>query len=268
MGAAPALVSLVCWDPAVEPDRAALLEKGGFTLNRHDVMPGSKLITHIRLTQPAAVVIDLDKLPSHGREVATALRNTKSTRMIPIVLLGGEPEKVERMRTFLPDAFYGAWKQALALVTRAVKQGPAKAAGKLAVPVAMMDRGSGRPVLEKLGVKAGMKLAVMAAPESFVALLNGIPYVSRPGKNTQLTVCFIRSRLELEREMEFLALYPPLWIAFPKQSGALRADFNENDVRELGLATGLVDNKICRIDDDWSGIRFAARRAPAAAKRA
>ena len=57
--------------------------------------------------------------------------------------------------------------------------------------------------------------------------------------------------------MDFMALQPPLWIAFPKQTGRFKADLTQHDVRALATAAGLVDNKVCAIDGGWSAIRFA-----------
>ena len=245
-------VRLVCWDREREAKHRASAQAAGFEVDEADVPP-SKLITHIRLTQPDAVVIDLDRLPSHGRTVAVLLRTTKSTRAIPLVFAGGEEAKVARVRSDLPDAVFGPWARVPALIREAIrKQSPAPS-----VPPKYMEQFHGAPLEKKLGLVEGT--AVVGAPESFLERI-GIPVDPRVSKKTKLAIWFIRSRAELEREMEFMALHPPLWIAFPKQSSTLRTDFNQHDVRRAASVAGLVDNKVCAIDDDWSAIRFAQRR--------
>jgi hypothetical protein len=78
-------------------------------------------------------------------------------------------------------------------------------------------------------------------------------------------VAFVRSRSELERGLDAwrAALDPAggLWIAWPKQSSGVDTDLSDGAVREAGLATGLVDNKVCAIDATWSGLRFVVRVA-------
>ena len=78
-----------------------------------------------------------------------------------------------------------------------------------------------------------------------------------------MVVAFFVHREELERRLPALraALAPAggLWIAWPKRASGLQADLGERDVRELGLAAGLVDNKVCAIDAAWSGLRLVYR---------
>ena len=240
---------LVCWDAAREPERRRVLEAAGLTVDDAIVEP-SKLVAHIRLTLPAVVVIDLERLPSHGRAVAVVLRTTKSTRTIPIVFLGGAEDKVARVRADIPDAICGPWEQAAALIAGA------KAGTAPVVP--HMKQWTASPIEKKLGLSGG-PVAVIGAPESF-ELGGVVPVEPRVTSKTKLAIWFVRSRFELEREIEFMALHPPLWIAFPKQSGLVKSDFTQHDVRAVAAAAGLVDNKVCAIDNDWSAIRFARRK--------
>jgi hypothetical protein len=77
-------------------------------------------------------------------------------------------------------------------------------------------------------------------------------------------LAFVSSRSALERGLERwpAALHPAggLWIAWPKQSSGAATDLSDRSVREAGLATGLVDNKVCAIDATWSALRFVVRR--------
>jgi hypothetical protein len=90
---------------------------------------------------------------------------------------------------------------------------------------------------------------------------------TRAGRGADVIVFFTRKRAELERRLDTLAqaLDPAggLWIAWPKGSSALETDLTENTVRDVGLPRfdrSLVDNKVCAIDDDWSGLRLVVRK--------
>jgi hypothetical protein len=243
------VLRLVCWNLEQERGHRLTLESAGYHVDPVPVS-SAKLITHIRLTQPAAVVIDLDRLASHGMAVGIMLRTTKSTRTIPLVFLGGDPEKVARIRMELPDAAFGSWAEAPAVIRSA-------GSGRV-IPAKPMARFAGRPLEKKLGLKTGMRVAIIGAPESF-RLKTEVVIEPRAGRNTELVICFIRSRAELEREMAYLALHPPLWVGFPKQSAGA-SDFNQHDVRRIAKEYGLTDNKVCAIDRTWSAIRFAIGR--------
>jgi hypothetical protein len=246
-------VRLVCWNPEQESERRAMLESAGFEIDEA-VVVSAKLVTHIRITQPDAVVVDLDRLPSHGRTIAAVLRNTKSTRAIPLVFAGGEPSKVARVQSELPDATYGPWTKIKSLVNAALRkrlQAPVLPPGPMASHNASLEK--------KLGLAGATAVVAVGAPESFVERI-GLPVEPRITSGTKLAIWFIRSRVELEHEIEFMALHPPLWVAFPKQTGRFKADFTQHDVRRLASEAGLVDNKVCAIDEDWSAIRFARRK--------
>ena len=125
----------------------------------------------------------------------------------------------------------------------------------------------GTPLPRKLGIKAGARVALVGAPEGFDRTLGELPEgvsVRRRvrGPLDVAVACFIRRR-ELERRLEALkaALEPSggLWIAWPKRSSGVASDLTEDVVRDLALAAGLVDNKVCAIDETWSGLRLVYR---------
>jgi hypothetical protein len=128
---------------------------------------------------------------------------------------------------------------------------------------------SGTPLARKLGIKAGAVLALIEAPEGFDSTLGELPggvAVRRAARGKlDVIVAFFVERAKLERRLPALrsALAPAggLWIAWPKRSSGVATDLTENVVRELGLGTGLVDNKVCAIDHTWSGLRFVYRLA-------
>lgn len=127
---------------------------------------------------------------------------------------------------------------------------------------------SGTPLPRKLGLTAEQRVAVLGAPAGFIDLLGELPpgielRNSARGK-LDLAILFTRRRRELERRIDALgrAIHPDggLWIAWPKRSSGVTTDMTEDVVRELALPLGLVDNKVCAIDETWSGLRVVWRR--------
>ena len=123
---------------------------------------------------------------------------------------------------------------------------------------------SGTPLAKKLGIRSGARVALVRAPEGFERALEPMPDGAR--LRQQDVVLFFATRLaELERRFDPLARAicsaGGLWIAWPKKTAGVATDLRENLVRDVGLAHGLVDNKVCAVDDTWSGLRFVYRLA-------
>lgn len=127
---------------------------------------------------------------------------------------------------------------------------------------------SGTPLVRKLGIKAEARLGLIGAPEGFDETLGELPVGVRPrrrlgGQPFDVIVAFFARRAELERRLPVLtgALDPAggLWIAWPKRASGVPTDVTEDVVRRLGLAAGLVDNKVCAVDQVWSGLRLVYR---------
>jgi hypothetical protein len=140
---------------------------------------------------------------------------------------------------------------------------------------------SGTPLPKKLGIKAGMTVALVGAPAGFAETLGALPEGAklrsgargRPG----LVIWFVNSAAELGWEIRRISGFAagvPLWIAWRKKAsrtagtskvsraaGPGFAGPSENEVRNAGLAAGLVDYKVCAIDAAWSGLLFAPRRS-------
>jgi hypothetical protein len=128
---------------------------------------------------------------------------------------------------------------------------------------------SGTPLAKKLGIKPGSAVAMINAPPNFEALLEGLPRgVALARKLTSQTILdviilFAASAKELHHGFpacqKRLCTAGGLWLSWPKQASGIETDLNEGIVRNFGLASGLVDNKVCAIDDSWSGLRFVVR---------
>ncbi len=128
---------------------------------------------------------------------------------------------------------------------------------------------SGKPLVEKLGLKAGFRARIIKAPDQYWALLGPLPtsvtFVDDDTPNLDLD--FIHSFTT--RQDDLAATFPAgqsqigqrgmIWISWPKAAAKTGTDLTENFVRAIGLRTGLVDVKVCAIDDRWSGLKFVRR---------
>jgi hypothetical protein len=126
---------------------------------------------------------------------------------------------------------------------------------------------SGTPLAKKLGIKEGARVAFLEAPKGFddtvAPLPGGVEVTREPGPGLDVVVFFTRARGALEERIEELraAIAPAggLWVAWPKRSSGVETDMTEDVVREVALPLGLVDNKVCAIDETWSGLRLVIR---------
>jgi len=129
---------------------------------------------------------------------------------------------------------------------------------------------SGTPLPAKLGIGEGDELAIIGAPERFEDVLGELPDVASlhtdlaDDARYDVIVAFVTQRAELEDELPRLrARMAPacgLWIAWPKRAAGVPTDVTDDVVREVALPTGLVDNKVCAIDQTWTGLRLVIRR--------
>lgn len=257
-----ARISLIHWKEEEAAPRIEQLRKAGHEVDYQELTP--QLLRDWRSKPPQAFVIDLSRLPSHGLEVALALRVSKATRMIPLVFVEGEKEKVARVQRHLPDATYTTWSRIQGALRSAIKQPPP---AQPTVPSSVLAGYSGTPLPKKLGIKAGATIVLLNAPKDFDRTLGQLPdgakITRRIGKRNDLTLWFVKSRKDLEsgivQRVEQIGA-DGLWIAWPKQTSGMKTDVTQALVREIGLANGLVDFKICAIDETWSGLKFSLRR--------
>lgn len=120
---------------------------------------------------------------------------------------------------------------------------------------------------KKLGIKEGFRVALVGEPQGFRRELAGLPdgvrFVTSVQASLDVIVYFVKSQLELTQNFTPLAsrLAPAgmLWIAWPKKASGMISDLSDNSVREIGLAAGLVDVKVCAVNEIWSGLKFVIR---------
>lgn len=256
-------VRLVCWNAGLADERRGRLEGTGWEIDASAFQP-SGFVGQLKQQMPDVVLIDLERLPSHGREVATAIRNSPSLRHLPLVFAGGAPEKVEVIRASLPDAVYCEWKS----VEKSLKQALRHRSAVPVRPPSHMERYAGSPLVRKLGFKPEMRVATLGLFEEIEGELKEVPEGLRfePAIHlgTDLVLCVLRSADEMATVLEQLSVQLPprasFWIIHPKQSGGIRSDFNQNDVRASALRAGFVDYKVCAVNADWSGLKFSYPR--------
>jgi hypothetical protein len=256
------LVRLVSWNADAGREHARALRKAGFTVNAAPLRT-SGLIGQFRNHPPAVILIDLDRLPSHGRAVAIVVRSGKSTRHIPIVFAGGAEDKVKTARDQAPWGIFTPWPLVAGALKKALKNRGMSGSGK-----SYMQHYTGSSLVKKLGFKANMRTALLGAPEDFEDQLgdlpDGVEFETKMSPQTKLVIWFVRSLRELGDETDYLIARLPegasLWIVYPKRTSRFKVDFTQYDVRAIGLAAGLVDYKICAVDSDWTGLKFARKK--------
>ena len=238
------------------------VEAAGYAIGREPVT-GPEDLKRIARQPPRAVVIDLDRAPARGRDIALALRQRVATRRIPIVFVASDRAVFTRLKALPletmhagPEDVVTALASALAMPPSGVAPAPSATAGY-----------SGTPLPRKLGIKPGMRVVLVKPPDGFAGILEPLPpdvllrTTNRGARD--VTLWFTRSRRELERGMTRMTQNlgdGRLWIVWPKKTSPLAADHTGEDVRRVGLAAGLVDFKVCAVDEDWSGLAFVRRR--------
>jgi CheY-like chemotaxis protein len=211
-----------------------------------------------RDSPPDMIVIDLSLRPSHGREVAIVLRAHKATRHVPIVFVGGDPEKVEVVRRFLPDATYTSPNRLIATLRRV------KPLADPVLPPRMMDRYAGRSTAQKLGIGKGAAVAVVDPPADYARAIGKLPegawFEEDSTEDCKLTLWFAHDPAGFQAalpEMRRVAAKSRLWILWPKGK---KDGLNGNIVREGCVDVGLVDYKICSVNETWSAMVFAVKK--------
>jgi hypothetical protein len=127
---------------------------------------------------------------------------------------------------------------------------------------------SGTPLARKLGIKEGATVALLGAPEGFEDQLEGLPPGVVVRRRTQgkldVVMSFQTRRAVLEKRLpsilKAMVTDGGLWVAWPKKASGVATDMTEDTVRDVALPLGLVDNKVCAIDDTWSGLRVVWRK--------
>lgn len=126
---------------------------------------------------------------------------------------------------------------------------------------------SKKTLIEKLGIREGLKIIVINPPENYIRTLGKLPKnvlnLQELKGPSDFIHFFTKEKKELEDKFPILkkelSQNGVLWISWPKGSSKVKTDLNENIVRKIGLKNGVVDVKICAVDETWSGLKFVYR---------
>lgn len=251
-----ARVRLVHWDPDEASSLNELLSGAGFAVDYEPYASAS--MRKWRTNPPDVFVINLSRRPAHGREIAIHLRQSPKTRHIPIIFCEGEREKVELIRHILPDASFCSRARLIAtLKTARPIETPLR-------PVDMMNRFGSRTTAQKLGIQEASTVALLNAPRNVYAVLGALPdSVQFVEEGAKVTICFVHSADALREDISRVrgeAAKTKLWIAWRKRAARNWDGVSGEIVRETGIDLGLVDYKICSLNETWSAMAFARRK--------
>lgn len=261
-------IRLIHWNADEAGERIQQLRDAGYQVD-FAVLKGGGDLRGLATDPPDAVIIDLHRLPSAGRDMGLFLRKQRSTRGVPLVFAGGDPAKVAPIKKMLPDATYSSWSRIHELLDLAIRTPPADPV----VPDSALAGYSGTPLPKKLGIKENMAVALIDAPDDFETTLGDVPsgvafhrqQCGQPPTGCPLVIWFNRSRQDVDDGIRRMARDLPengrVWIAWPKKASGVVTDLTQPHVRNAGLAEGLVDYKICAIDKTWSGLLFTRRKS-------
>jgi len=127
---------------------------------------------------------------------------------------------------------------------------------------------SGTPLVKKLGIKKGFKIYVRNSPYKYGELLNEVPKEVEIGKklssDMDMVHLFTKSKQELESEIKkYISKIKPsgmIWVSWPKKASKVTTDITEDVIREIVLPLGLVDVKVCAVNETWSGLKLVIRK--------
>jgi hypothetical protein len=127
---------------------------------------------------------------------------------------------------------------------------------------------SGTPLAAKLGIKAGVRVHLIGAPKEYRALLEPLPddvqFAARLSDTVDVVHLFTRRRAELATKLAVIhkVMKPDasVWVSWPKKASGVATDITEDTIRAIALPTGLVDIKVCAVDDVWSGLKLMIRK--------
>jgi len=247
---------LVHWNEEEAKPRLQRLRKLGYEAAW--VLPRGS-IKELARTPPDRYGIDLTRRPSTGLAIAIMLLQRKSTRGIPVVFLGGKPDKVQRARQLLPGAAYVDWEAPDRDLRRAIDDART-CKPPAAPPGGSMALYAKSPLARKLGIDENTTVVLMGAPDGFGESL-GIQDEERTGNRVLL---FVRSSDDLvngfDAALRRVRQGGGLWIMWPKKTSGVRTDVTQYVVRALANESGWADYKICSVDATWSGMLFGPAR--------
>jgi len=256
-------IHLIHWNATEAREKIEQLQSLGYEVTC-EPFDGQNAMRKLRENPPDVFVIDLSRLPSQGRDVAGGFRQYKDTRYVPIIFADGDPTKLARIQQLLPDTTFSSWEK----IDDSIKQACVNPPKEPIVPGSRLAGYAGTPLPKKLGIKTNARVKLLNAPNDFEQTLgelpDGVRLINDFNQPGDLTIWFVQTETELKQGIEQIAASigkDGLWIVWPKKAARIESDLTQNDVRQIGLATGLVDFKVCAIDADWAGLKFTRRKS-------
>ncbi|MDX2269717.1 MAG: hypothetical protein NW208_16575 [Bryobacter sp.] len=210
-------------------------------------------VTSARQFGAEVVVFDLSRMPVYSKYQAELIRKAKSTAHIPFVFVEGQAEKVKELKAIYPGEKFTKWGR-LEAVLKAMKPG--------VLPRALPEQTKPeRQLWQKLGMKDGMRVWLGEAPQGFERALGQYPETVEFVEGAQAAKLYLQFLEDMGSPGEALeqivqqARQAPVWVFYAK--GVLKM----NDLRNLLLDAGLVDYKICSVNERWAGILVREKRA-------
>jgi hypothetical protein len=237
------------------------LRAAGHTVEYDPIMKTS-VLPGIRAAPPDIFVIDLTRMPSHGRYTAFVLRQSPKTRHVPTLFVDGEEEKVAITRRQLPDAHF---------TTRAKLRSAIKTAlrSRVANPVAPGPLFSyhTRTAAQKIGIAKGATVGVIDPPRDYLRVIGAVPdgveFVEGAQADCTLLLWFLHdpdAYLEMLPRMRAWVAKTRLWVLWKKGGTTRTGAVTQPLIREAAQGMGLVDYKICSVDKTWSGIALTLKK--------
>jgi CheY-like chemotaxis protein len=240
----------------------AILRAAGHKVE-YDEKMGTPLYQAIRAAPPDAFVIDLTRMPSHGRYVAFGMRQSPKTRHVPIVFVDGDAEKVAITRQQVPDAFYTPRAKVVATIKKAVKsrvENPVK-------PDRLFSYHT-RTAAQKMGIAKDARVGVIDGPRDYERVLGEVPegveFVEGAQAGCSLLIWFLHDPdvyLEMLPRIRACAARSKVWVLWKKGGTTRTGAVTQPLIREAAQEFGMVDYKICSVDKNWSGIALTLKKA-------
>jgi len=255
-------VRLIHWNATEAEPLIALLKRAGHTVD-YDAKFTSAMFKEIRTSPPDAMVIDLTRMPSHGRYVAFSMRQSPKTRQVPVVLVDGDPDKVAITKRQVPDMFFTTRAKLLTAIKAAQKQ-------RLANPIAPGRLFSYHPrtAAQKMGIGKGARIGVIDGPRDYERVIGeveeGVEFVEGAQAGCTVLVWFLHdpdAYLEMLPRMRAHLSKMRLWALWRKGGTTKEGAVTPLLIREAAKEFGMIDYKVCSVDKTWSGIALTIKKA-------